>query len=380
MPQRRNGKTLGDRVKSLFTVSSALSLLAGVPSNLATVRKFMSAVDWRAAQEEIAGDLEGKIAIIGMPNSGKSTLFNTLEGKYRSYVSPEAGATTGFVRGSLGPFSLIDTPGHLPGMQDEAILEASAVLYLIDGQQGVRPRDIEVIQQLKDGEKPFVVALNKTDLMTGDVDEAAARVAARLRVTDVTPISGQTGDNVAEELIPALINTSPEAALTLGRLLPEYRRKAANKLVRTATLVSLAAGLQPVPLVDIPILLSNQMRMILRVAAVYGEPVSAQHLRELVATVAGGLAMRYLAEEVAKAAPFGGDLVSGAIAAGGTYALGQVAIEYFERGKQLSGKQINDLFKGYYRRYREEHPAAKAPAALPPPSEPAAARDMGGEA
>ncbi len=381
MAQGRSNKKLGDRVKSLFTVSSALSLLAGVPSNLATIRKFMSAVDWRAAQEEIAGDLDGKIAILGMPNSGKSTLFNTLEGKYRSFVSPEAGATKEFVRGSFGPFALIDTPGHLPGLQDQAIQESTAVLYLIDATQGVRPRDIEVIQRLREGEKPFVVTLNKTDLVPGDVDEAAARVAARLHVTDVTPISAQTGDNVAEELIPALINTSPEAALMLGRLLPEYRRKAANKLVRTATLVSLAAGLQPIPLVDIPILLSNQVRMILRIAAVYGEPVSAQHLRELVATVAGGLAMRYLAEEVAKAAPFGGDLISGAIAAGGTYALGQVAIEYFERGKQLSSKQINDLFKGYYRRYQEEHPVEKPAPALPPPSKPAPAHDVsGGEA
>jgi small GTP-binding protein len=369
MAKGRKNRTFGDRVKSLFTVSSALSLLAGAPSSLATVRKFMAAVDWRAAQEEIAGDLDRQIAILGMPNSGKSTLFNTLEGKYRSYVSPEAGATTGFVRGSFGPFALVDTPGHLTDMQDQAIEEATAVLYLLDATEGVRPRDVEVIQRLRDENKPFVVALNKADLLPNTEDEAAARAAARLRINDVTPISAQSGDNVAEELIPALINTSPEAALALGRLLPEYRRKAASKLVRTATLVSLAAGLQPIPLVDIPILLSNQVRMILRIAAVYGEPVSAQHLRELVATVAGGLAIRYLAEEVAKAAPIGGDLVSGAIAAGGTYALGQVAIEYFERGKQLSSRQINDLFKTYYRRYREERTDQRPAGALPPPSE-----------
>ena len=376
MAQSRNNKKPGNRVKSLFTVSSALSLLASVPSNLATIRKFMSAVDWRAAQEEIAVDLEGKIAIIGMPNSGKSTLFNTLEGKYRSYVSPEAGATKEFVRGSFGPFALIDTPGHLLTMQEEAIREATAVLYLIDATQSVRPRDKEVIQQLRDGEKPFIVALNKTDLAQGDVDEMAAHVAARLRINDVTPISALTGDNVAEELIPALINTSPEAALMIGRLLPEYRRAAANKLVRTATLISLAAGLQPIPLVDIPILLSNQIRMTLRVAAVYGEPVGAQHLRELAATVMGGLSLRYLAEQLAKLVPFGGDLVSGAIAAAGTYALGQVAIEYFERGKRLSSKEINELFRGYYRRYREEHPSEKPAPALPEPSVAPAASDI----
>ncbi|MDE3230436.1 MAG: GTP-binding protein [Chloroflexota bacterium] len=367
MAQKRGGK-LSDRMKSLLT----LSTLAGIPSSLATIRRFVSAVDWREAQEEIAGELDRKIAIVGMPNSGKSTLFNTLEGQYRSYVSPEAGATKEFVRGAFGPFALIDTPGHLPEMQRQAIDEASAALYLLDATQGVRPQDTEVIQRLRDGEKPFVIALNKTDLLAGDVDELAARVAARLHVTDVTPISAQTGENVAEELIPAIINTSPEAALVLGRLLPQYRRRAANKLVRNASLVSLAAGLQPIPLVDIPILLSNQIRMTLRIAAVYGEPVTAAHLREIMTTVAGGLIMRYLAEELAKAAPVAGDLVSGAIAAAGTYALGQVAIEYFENGKRLSRRQINDMFNRYYRRYREEHPASgirtSAPA-LPPAAE-----------
>ncbi len=365
---------MGDRMRSLLT----LSTLAGIPSSLATIRKFVSAIDWREAQEEIAGELDRKIAIIGMPNSGKSTLFNTLQGQYLSFVSPEAGATTDFVRGAFGPFALIDTPGHLPDMQRQAIDEASATLYLIDATEGVRQRDAEVIQQLRDGDKPFVVALNKTDLMSGDVDELAARVAARLHVSDVTPISAQTGENLAEELIPALINTSPEAALTLGRLLPQYRRRAANKLVRSATLVSLAAGLQPIPLVDIPILLSNQIRMTLRIAAVYGEPITAQHLREILTTVAGGLILRYLAEEVAKAVPVGGDLVSGAIAAGGTYALGQVAIEYFENGKHLTRKQINDMFNRYYRRYREEHVTdeTEGAALLPPAAEPVTAEPI----
>ncbi len=367
MAQKRGGK-LGDRMKSLLT----LSTLAGIPSSLATIRKFVSAVDWREAQAEIAGELDRKIAIVGMPNSGKSTLFNTLQGQYRSYVSPEAGATKEFVRGAFGPFALIDTPGHLPEMQRQAIDEASAVLYMLDATEGVRPRDSEIIQQLRDGEKPFVVALNKTDLLAGDVDELAARVAARLHLTDVTPISAQTGENVAEELIPAIINTSQEAALILGRLLPQYRRSAANKLVRNASLVSLAVGLQPIPLVDIPILLSNQIRMTLRIAAVYGEPITAQHLREIMTTVAGGLIMRYLAEELAKAAPIAGDLVSGAIAAAGTYALGQVAIEYFENGKRLSRRQINEMFNRYYRRYREEHPAGAARSdalSLPPAAE-----------
>ena len=74
----------------------------------------------------------------------------------------------------------------------------------------------------------------------------------------------------------------------------------------------------------------------LRVAAVYGEPMNAQHMRELVTIIAGGLFMRYLAEAAAKVVPFGGDLVAGAIAAAATWSIGQVAIEYFESGKKLT--------------------------------------------
>jgi small GTP-binding protein len=349
-------------------------MLAGIPSNLALARKFMNSVNWKIAQEEIAEEIRRKVAIIGLPNSGKSTLFNTLQGKYVSPVSPVEGTTTSNVRGAFGPFTLIDTPGHIPEMQKEAIEEAAVTIYMLDAGEGMRPRDYEMVEQLRKTEKPFTVALNKCDLIGEAADEAAARAAARLQVKDVIPISARDGANVSEELIPALIDASPEAAIVLGRQLPQFRREAANKLVRSATLIALAAGLQPVPLVDIPILLGNQIRLVLRVAAVYGEPMNAQHMRELVATIAGGLFMRYLAEEAAKAMPFGGDLVAGAIAAAATWSIGQVAIEYFESGKKLTPSQINASFKRFYRRYRETRQDEKL---LPPPALPGSLPEAG---
>jgi len=352
----------------------SFSMLAGIPSNLALARKFMNSVNWKIAQEEIAEEIRRKVAIIGLPNSGKSTLFNTLQGKYVSPVSPVEGTTTANVRGAFGPFTLIDTPGHIPEMQREAIEEAAVTIYMLDAGEGMRPRDYEMVEQLRKTEKPFTVALNKCDLIGEAADEAAARAAARLRVKDVIPISARDGANVSEELIPALIDASPEAAIVLGRQLPQFRREAANKLVRSATLIALAAGLQPVPLVDIPILLGNQIRLVLRVAAVYGEPMNAQHMRELVATIAGGLFMRYLAEEAAKAMPFGGDLVAGAIAAAATWSIGQVAIEYFESGKKLTPSQINASFKRFYRRYRETRQEEKL---LPPPALPGSLPEAG---
>lgn len=359
----------GRRSRSLFSFAT----IASIPTNLAALRRFLNSLNWQAAQREIQEELQRKVAIVGLANSGKSTLFNTLQGAYLSPVSATAGTTTDLVRGTLGPFALIDTPGHLPDIQQAAIGEAAVVIYLLDAAEGLRPHDAALVAQLQGMEKALVIALNKVDLLGAGADEAASHAAARLHVQDVIPISARNGDNITEELLPALIETSPEAAVVLGSRLPRFRREAANKLTHTAMLVSLAAGLEPIPLVDIPILLSTQIRLVLRVAAVYGEPMNAQHARELFVTIASGLAFRYVAEELAKAVPFGGDLVSGAIAAAGTWAIGQVAIEYFEGGKTLSRRQLSELFSRFYRRYREEHPAqavlpAGAPrAALPAP-------------
>jgi GTPase len=97
---------------------------------------------------------------------------------------------------------------------------------------------------------------------------------------------------------------------------------------------------------------------VLRLAALYGEEVDSadvtKHARELVAIMAGGLGLRYLAEEVAKVMPFGGDFVAGAIAGAGTWAMGQVALEYYEGGKQVNPQRIRMLYSDFYQRFRKQ--------------------------
>jgi small GTP-binding protein len=314
----------------------------------------MTAVNWKTAQGEIQWALTSKVAIVGLPNTGKSTLFNTLKGQRISPVSPEAGTTKMLIRGAFGPFALIDTPGHLPDIMHKGIKEASVIVLLVDGTRGFQKDDEALYKEVKRADKPIIVAVNKIDLMHSDPEDMCDDLAVRLEVEEVIPISAMNGTNVTEDLIPAMIDASPEAAVMIGRELPAFRRTAVAKIIRNSTLLSLAAGLEPVPLVDIPILLGTQIRLVLRIAAIYGEPFTASRAREVVATITAGLALRYVAEEAAKLVPFGGDLVSGAIAAAGTWALGQVTAEYFESGKQLSGSQLRSMFRRFYKLYREE--------------------------
>ena len=345
-----------------------ISTLKNLPSTIGTVQGFMKAVNWKQAQEEVLQGLNNTVVIVGQPNTGKSTLFNKIKGEQISKVSTQPGTTRELVRTDFGPFTLIDTPGvekpgHLPDTVESGLNQASVIVFLIDATKGLQTRDRELYETLKKLNKPIIVAVNKVDALRGGEsgEQFATEVAVLLGVPGVIPISAKTGENIAEELIPAMIEASPEAALVIGHELPAYRRAAAQRIIRNATLVSLAAGIEPIPLVDIPILLGTQIRLVLRLAALYGEPLDSanamKHARELIATMVGGLGLRYLAEQAAKAVPFGGDFVAGAIAGAATWSMGQVALEYYEGGKRIKPNRIGQLYTDFYRRFRREHKA-----------------------
>jgi small GTP-binding protein len=343
-----------------------ITALKYLPSTIGMVQSLMKTVNWKAAQQEVLVALNSTVVIVGQPNSGKSTLFNKIKGQKLSPVSPEAGTTRSLVRTDFGPFTLLDTPGYeISGRFSDEIQsgldQASVIVFLIDATRGLQSMDREIYEQMKKLKKPIIVAVNKVDTLKGKEigDELATEIAVKLSVVGVIPISGKTGENIAEELLPTMIEASPEAALVIGHELPAYRRSAAQRIIRNATLVSLAAGIEPIPLIDIPIILGTQIRLVLRLAALYGEPIGATnvmlHARALISTMAGGLGFRLLAEQAAKAVPFGGDFVAGAIAGAATWSMGQVALEYYDSGKQISPGSLRRLYTDFYRRFRGQN-------------------------
>ena len=345
-----------------------ISTIKNLPGTIGAVQGFMKAVNWKQAQEEVLQGLNNTVVIVGQPNTGKSTLFNKIKGEKISKVSPQPGTTRELVRTDFGPFTLIDTPGvekpgQLPDTVESGLDQASVIVFLIDATKGLQTRDRELYETIKKLNKPIILAVNKVDALRGGEsgEQFATEVAVLFGAPGVIPISAATGENIAEELIPAMIEASPEAALVIGHELPAYRRVAAQRIIRNATLLSLAAGIEPIPLIDIPILLGIQIRLVLRLAALYGEPLDSanamKHARELIATMVGSLGLRFLAEQAAKAVPFGGDFVAGAIAGATTWSIGQVALEYYEGGKQIKPNRIRQLYTGFYRRFRKEYTA-----------------------
>jgi uncharacterized protein (DUF697 family) len=116
-------------------------------------------------------------------------------------------------------------------------------------------------------------------------------------------------------------------------------------VIRESAALGALVGAEPVPGLGIPLLIAVQVRLLLRLAAIHGERMTSAHARELISAIAGGVAIRYGAQELAKLIPGPGWLIAGAVAASGTWALGNVATLFFENSRKLSPAQLRKMYR-----------------------------------
>jgi GTP-binding protein len=167
-----------------------------------------------------------KLAIVGRPNAGKSTLLNRLVGEERMLTGPEPGLTRDAVAVRLadaqGEIELVDTAGMRKRARIEADLEkasvghaiealrmAELVVLTVDATEGLHEQDLQLGRLIEREGRACVLALNKWDMVA---DRAAARRAladrletslTQLRGVAVVTLSALTGQGV-ERLLPAV--------------------------------------------------------------------------------------------------------------------------------------------------------------------------------
>jgi small GTP-binding protein len=330
-----------------------------LPSRLSDLRGLLEALEWDKLSLAVQREAAAHLAIVGPVNAGKSTLFNMIKGQKVAAVTAVPGTTKGVIEDRVGVLTMVDTPGfgevggvNRAEVARQAASRADVVVLLLDAAAGLRESDYHVFRSLRDAGKPLVVALNKVDLIKRDLGVVLRDIEEKLGVTPI-PISAKTGAGVADQLIPAVVSAHPWMVVALGRELPGYRRLLVNKLIRSAALLNGVIAVQPIPGLDIPFLLAGQVRMVLRIAAIFGESMSVRHARELLTTIAGGVALRFLTAELVKVIPGPGWVISGLVAGMGTWAMGHAAVLYFEEGKRLTPAQLRERYQHLRVQFRQ---------------------------
>ena len=166
----------------------------------------------------------GYVAVIGRANAGKSTLINVLVGEKVSIVSPKPQTTRDRILGVLTEddyqIVFVDTPGiykarnALTDMMmrttDMSAKSVDYILFVLDGHEGVKEEDFELIRKYKALNIPMAVAYTKIDIMPKEnIPLDMAKFSDADLDLDVFPVSARKGKNV-RQLKEFLVNQMPE--------------------------------------------------------------------------------------------------------------------------------------------------------------------------
>lgn len=347
-----------ETIKYIWSTLSAqdqkhiLDVINNIPSKSNLLKLF---IDLSVVQFKRTFGKKHKVAIVGPANVGKSTLYNQFirDNDDIAEVSPIPGTTRNLQLANAGIFSVIDTPGadsvgavgeSEKNIALKAASESDLLIIVFDASQGIRLNEISLFKDLVNLNLPFIVVLNKIDLIRRHINEAVDKAAENLHISpeQIIPITAKNAENL-DKVILSVALSEPEIIAAMGQALPQYRWQLAWRSIISAASISGVIAITPIPIIDFAPMIINQSIMVLGIARIYHYEISIKRAKEIAATFGLGFLGRTVFYEISKFGGIPGWLLSVAIAVSTTVAMGYGAVIWFEKGERVSSDTLEKI-------------------------------------
>lgn len=268
-------------------------------------------------------DREVRLTIIGRERVGKSLI-----GAWLLFQNPALSKET---LKSIALVNIDSKKNNIVNALTEAV-GASLALYVIDASRGIYKKDSLLFNGLQRLNIPILVVLNKADLVRDgqDLRQEVAQFFA-VPIGHVVLVSAKSGEGILSELVPKIVDLHKGSDLALAKKFPALREAVARKIIRKTAYQNCFIGAMVfLPAADTPLLTLNQVRMVMKLASLWGEDIGFERAKEILVILGSGLLFRTLARNLVSFIPVLGWGVKGGIAYGGTVAVGKAAVKYFE--------------------------------------------------
>ncbi|OQA84255.1 MAG: GTPase Der [Bacteroidetes bacterium ADurb.Bin234] len=177
--------------------------------------------------------MKNVIALVGRPNTGKSTLFNRLTRTRQAIVDATSGVTRdrnyGKAEWNGYEFSVIDTGGYVNNSEDIyeteikkqvrlAIDEADVILFLVDGREGITPMDQDIADMLRVCNKPSYLVVNKIDSASNYNDHIEFYALGMENLFSISAASGGGTGDLLDSVVQHLSDQKEEINENLPKI------------------------------------------------------------------------------------------------------------------------------------------------------------------
>jgi uncharacterized protein (DUF697 family) len=168
--------------------------------------------------------------------------------------------------------------------------------------------------------------------------ESQADVARRLQHPVLDTVTDDEPDELIKKLGRWLADRVSGKRLALAANFAFVRRAVAEEAIKnTAFQNAVIGGVMILPGADMPVMTANQGKMVLQIAAAYGEPLGPERIKELAAVVGGAFVFRAVARQALAFVPGLGWAIKAGMGYSATLGMGYAALEYFEEGGDVRG-------------------------------------------